>query len=70
MFSVRSGSGAKAEALIDSMRCDPVPKEAGRVTGTGTPETKPDRPQYFVVTNDQSCAGLERAEKVGIVASR
>jgi hypothetical protein len=29
MFSVRSGSGAKAEALIVSMRCDPVPKEFG-----------------------------------------
>jgi hypothetical protein len=39
--------------------------------GTGTPETKsPDRPQYFVVSNDQSCAGVERAEKFGIVASR
>jgi hypothetical protein len=29
MFSVRSGSGAKAEALIAWMRCDPVPKEFG-----------------------------------------
>jgi hypothetical protein len=36
----------------------------------GTPETKPDKPQYFVVTNDQSCAGVERAEKFGIVAGR
>jgi hypothetical protein len=42
-----------------------------RVTRTRTPETKSrDRPQYFVVTNDQSCAGVERAEKFGIVAGR
>jgi hypothetical protein len=29
MFSVRSGSGAKVEALIASMLCDHAPKEFG-----------------------------------------
>jgi hypothetical protein len=61
---------AKAEALIvfDTVR----PRaERIRVTGTGTPETKSsDRPQYFVVRNDQCCAGVERAEKFDIVAGR
>jgi hypothetical protein len=65
MFSVRSGFGAKAEALIVSMRSR---AERSRVTGVGTPVTKsPDRPQYFVLTNDQSCPGMGRAEKFGIV---
>ena len=70
MFSVRSASEAKIEALIVSTRCNPLLKEFG-VTGTGTPETKSrNRPQYFVVTNDQSCAGVERSEKLGIVTGR
>jgi hypothetical protein len=50
------------------MGCDLVPKELGQ---DGVPETKsPDRPQYFVVTNDQSCACVEPAENFGIVTDR